>query len=125
LNAQLTTIREIILERIASILQSVYKDPAIDLSEETLIAKLSFKADPQLNELRLALERMVREEYGRCIFCKGPIADELLKTDPTAHFCHQCAGILRYRTSLPRVEYVANMAKNFSPSPMNSTSISG
>lgn len=120
-----TTIREIILGRIALILQDVYKDPPPDLSEETIVAKLAFKADPQLNELRLALERIRREEYGACIFCKGEITHDLLAANPTAHFCHQCSGILRYRTSSPRAEYGSSIPKNPASSPRNSTSISG
>lgn len=124
LDTQSTIIREIILERIATILQKVYKDPALDLSEATISAKLAFKADPQLNELRLALERMLRDEYGRCICCKGTIENELLKTNPTAHFCSRCAASLRYRTALPAGS-AASMLKNSSDPPTSSTSIPG
>lgn len=102
MNGQATEIREIILGRIATILNDVYRDSVTELSEESVSAKLAFKADPQLNELRLALERMKRGDYGRCIFCKGEINDELLERDPTAHFCEQCSGVLRYRTSVQR-----------------------
>lgn len=125
MDSQIPMVREIILERIADILQNLYKDPAMDLSEETLSAKLAFRADPQLNELRLALERMKRGEFGRCIFCKGEITVDLLKTNPTAHFCHQCTGILRYRISLPRAEQASSIVLNPRLSPENSTSISG
>lgn len=95
-------IREIILVRIASILQEVYKEPVEDLSEEAIVAKLAFKGDPQLNELRLALERIRRGDYGRCIFCKSDIDRHILKHNPTAHFCERCANILRYRTAEAR-----------------------
>ncbi|MBE0644883.1 MAG: hypothetical protein IH600_12435 [Bacteroidetes bacterium] len=118
-------IREIILMRIAFILQDVYMDPASDLSEATITAKLAFKSDPQLNELRLALERMRRDEFGRCIFCKGPIALPVLEKNPTAHFCEQCSGVLRYRTCAPRAEAFASRMNNPTESPTNSTSISG
>lgn len=95
-------IREIILGHIATILERKYADPPPDLSEDQLIAQMAFKADPQLNELRLALERMKRGEYGRCIFCKDTISDLELERNPTAHFCDQCSGMLRYRTMAHR-----------------------
>lgn len=98
-DTQTTEIREIILYRIASILQNVYQEPVQDLSEDHIVAKLAFKADPHLNELRLALERIQQGEYGRCIFCKSPIDEDLLKRSPTAHFCDRCASLLRYRTT--------------------------
>jgi len=91
-------IREIILDRIAGILQEKYAEPVHDLSEESITAQLAFKGDPHLNELRLALERMRRGDYGRCIFCKCGIDEEVLRHSPTAHFCTRCANMLRYRT---------------------------
>jgi len=91
-------IREIIFQRIASILTEVYGESISDFSKEALSGHLSFKADPKLNELRLALERMDRNEFGRCIFCKESIAHDLLISQPTAHFCSLCSGILRHRT---------------------------
>ncbi len=118
-------IRELILQRIASILEERYEDVSYDLSEDNLSAKLAFKADPQLNELRLALERMKHGEYGRCIFCKNMIAHGTLESNPTAHFCEQCTGILRYRTMAAPVRDASISAKNASSSPRNSTSISG
>jgi RNA polymerase-binding transcription factor DksA len=84
-------LQERILVRIAAILTAVYHEPAEDLSVENLSAKLAFKGDPHLNELRLALERIGRHEYGLCIFCKGDIAIEILRELPTAHFCESCA----------------------------------
>ncbi len=119
------TLREIILLRIARILQDVYQDPATDLSESTIFAKLAFKSHPQLNELRLALERIRRDEFGRCIFCKGPISTAVLEGNPTAHFCDQCAGVLRYRTSAQFASYRSSLSKNSRLSPSNSTAISG
>jgi RNA polymerase-binding transcription factor DksA len=96
-----TTIREIILERLAAILIEVYNETISNFSPEALSAHLAFKADSRLNDLRLALERMDRDEYGRCIFCKGQMSEELLRKHPTAHFCEQCTGILKRRTSSP------------------------
>ena len=99
LKQQQSEIREIVLGQIAGILQDVYHEPVRDLSTVAIRAQLAFKANPDLNELRLALDRMDREEYGQCIFCKHEIGAEELKDCPTAHFCNQCSDILRHRTT--------------------------
>lgn len=91
-------IRELIIAKIASILGSVYDEPAQGVTPDTVSAWLAFKSEPRLNELRLALERIERDEYGVCIFCKGRISLTVLRQAPTAHFCDSCASILRHRT---------------------------
>ena len=96
-DTQATEIREIILYRIATILKDVYEESLQEFSEEYLTACLAFKGDPRLNELRLALERIRRGDYGACIFCKNPISVDSLRDDPTAHFCDSCAKSLRQR----------------------------
>jgi len=97
LDTQTREIREIILQRIAVILQDEYEETVQEHSEEYLTACLAFKSDPRLNELRLALNRIQRGDFGRCIFCKQHIATETLRTTPTAHFCDSCANALRKR----------------------------
>ncbi len=97
--AQLKEIEEIILQRIAAILEEVYHEAPTQLDALSISARLAFRADPHLNELRLALQRIARGEYGNCIFCKGSIPLEILRDLPTAHFCDNCAGILRRRTA--------------------------
>lgn len=91
-------VREIILERIAEILRNEYSESIQEFTADALSAHLAFKGDPHLNELRLALERMERDEYGRCIFCKETMSIETLKSKPTAHFCDQCSRILSVRS---------------------------
>jgi len=98
LQGQITELKEIILSRIATILEEVYHEPLQDLSSQGVSARMAFKADPHLNELRLALERIERNEYGGCIFCKEEIPIGILRDLPTAHFCDRCATILRFRT---------------------------
>ena len=87
-------LQERILVRIAAILTTVYNEPVDDLTMDNVSARLAFKGDPHINELRLALERIRRGEYGQCIFCKGDIAVEILRELPTAHFCETCADRL-------------------------------
>ncbi|MDH7516556.1 MAG: hypothetical protein QHI48_11865 [Bacteroidota bacterium] len=96
---ELQEIEEIIIARMATILDKVYHEPLSDVTREAVDAHLAFKADPHLNELRLALQRISRREYGKCIFCKEEIPFPILRELPTAHFCDRCANILRKRTS--------------------------
>ena len=91
-------LREVILSRIERILEDTYQERLIDDSSGGIVAQLAFKSDPVLNELRLALERIDRGEYGRCIFCRESIPFAILHEMPTAHFCDRCTVILRYRT---------------------------
>lgn len=88
-----TEIREMILSRIVNILADVYEEKVTDLSHQNISALLAFKGDPYLNELRLALERMERGEYGKCILCREEIEYIILKTTPTAHFCEKCSTV--------------------------------
>ena len=90
--------RDIILARITAILEHTYHESLPDVTVHTVTARLAFKADPELNELRLALERIERGEYGNCIFCKQDIPLAMLTAQPTAHFCDRCTAILRFRT---------------------------
>jgi len=87
-------IREIILRRITGILHDMYGEEVRDLSFPSVMAMMAFKGDPHLNELRLALERLERGEYGSCICCKGAIDAHVLRENPAAHFCTHCAGVL-------------------------------
>ncbi|MAT40304.1 MAG: hypothetical protein CL946_11950 [Ectothiorhodospiraceae bacterium] len=90
-------LEEIIVSKIAHILHDVYGEKTDDLSVQNVRGKLMFKGDPHLNELRLALERIQRKEYGICIFCKGEIGYDILYELPTAHFCRNCADSLVQR----------------------------
>lgn len=96
-SGELKDIQDNIIDRITSILDTVYDVHVTDKSLTNVLPTMAFKSDPHLNELRLALERIQRGEYGNCIFCKRPIATAILKELPTAHFCHECAERLRTR----------------------------
>jgi RNA polymerase-binding transcription factor DksA len=60
------------------------------LSLGQLDAVLAFKSDPQLDELRRALERLESGAFGTCISCKGSIGSDLLDVDPTQRLCARC-----------------------------------
>ncbi len=53
-------------------------------------ALLAFKTDPELDELRAALDRLERGTYGVCITCKHPISREILERDPGRRICAGC-----------------------------------
>lgn len=95
-------IKETILSRIGHILAEVYHEEFRDLSRQNISALLAFKGDPYLNELRLALERMTRGEYGTCILCKDDIDASMLLTVPTAHFCENCNRVFQQRSASVR-----------------------
>jgi RNA polymerase-binding transcription factor DksA len=97
-STQRTELQEIILSKIAAILDVEYHEPVSSITIEDVSARIAFKADPLLNELRLALDRLSRNEFGNCIFCKEEIPVHVLYSLPTAHFCERCANILRCRT---------------------------
>jgi RNA polymerase-binding transcription factor DksA len=97
-STELNEITETILERIEQILEKEYHETLTGLTVANVAACVAFKAHPELNELRLALERMERGEYGSCIFCKNDIPVPILRAHPTAHFCDSCSAVLRYRT---------------------------
>jgi DnaK suppressor protein len=92
-------IQQVILERIASILETVYHETVTEHALPRIRTHLSYRSDPHLNELRLALDRIERGEYGTCVFCKKEIDFDTLRDLPTAHFCTQCSMQLRSRIS--------------------------
>lgn len=51
---------------------------------------LAFKSDPQLDELRAALERLQDGTFGYCLGCKKQMDSELMDEDPTGRFCERC-----------------------------------
>lgn len=53
-------------------------------------ALLAFKTDPQLDELRAALDRLEHGTYGVCITCKHPIGRDVLEHDPGRRICPAC-----------------------------------
>lgn len=60
------------------------------LSLHEIDAALAFKSDPQIEELRHALDRIENGTFGYCIACKGRITLELLNADPTRRVCPAC-----------------------------------
>ncbi|KOU16836.1 TraR/DksA family transcriptional regulator [Streptomyces sp. WM6368] len=59
--------------------------------ERAHVAALMAGAREHLEELDRALERLERDEYGRCEGCGGMIAPERLEIRPAATTCIRCA----------------------------------
>jgi hypothetical protein len=92
--------RQVILGRLYTHLDECY---SISLSEEfpteghvslhQIDAILAFKSDPQLDELRAALERLEEGTFGLCLSCKEQIDDNLMDADPMRRMCERCERV--------------------------------
>jgi RNA polymerase-binding transcription factor DksA len=90
-------LRQVVLGRMFELLDQGY---GIDMSREQFVggafthheleAILSFKSDPQLEELHGALARIDDGTYGVCIGCKREIGEEVLAADPARRMCAAC-----------------------------------
>jgi RNA polymerase-binding transcription factor DksA len=65
--------------------------------ERAHVASLLAEAREHLADLDLALERVDREDYGRCEVCGEPIPAARLEVRPTARTCVPCAEAGRRR----------------------------
>lgn len=91
------TLRRVVLGRMFELLDRSY---GIDMSREQFVgsalshheleAILSFKSDPQLEELHGALARIDDGTYGVCIGCKKEIGEEILAAEPARRMCAAC-----------------------------------
>ncbi|WP_330174646.1 TraR/DksA C4-type zinc finger protein [Streptomyces sp. NBC_01498] len=60
--------------------------------ERAHVASLLAQAREQVTGLDQALERLDRNDYGRCEVCGEPIPAERLEVRPAARTCVRCAG---------------------------------
>lgn len=63
-------------------------------------AILAFKTDPELDELRAALDRLEHGTYGLCITCKHPIGRDVLEREPGRRICAACEQGFNHGASL-------------------------
>ena len=59
--------------------------------ERQQVAALLAAADARLDELQLAMQRVIEGTYGRCERCEQPIAADRLEALPTTMTCVACA----------------------------------
>jgi len=91
------SLRRLVLERMFELLDRSY---GIEMSREQFVggalshheleAILSFKSDPQLEELHGALARIDDGTYGLCISCKREIGEDMLAAEPARRMCAAC-----------------------------------
>ena len=91
--------KDSIISRIVQVLADVYNEDIGAVDQQNLSACMAFKGDPYLNELRLALERLERGDFGSCVLCKNEIEDDVLRNAPTSHFCSHCSQVVHQRIS--------------------------
>ncbi len=91
------SLQRAVLSKLFDHLQNHY---GVDPSRESFVdgrlnlhqidALLAFKTDPELDELRAALDRLEHGTYGVCITCKHQIGREVLERDPGRRICPTC-----------------------------------
>ncbi len=93
----LRSLKRAVLSKLFDHLQKHYEvesspDFSVDgkLNLHQIDALLAFKSDPELDELRAALDRIEHGTYGVCITCKHPISREVLERDPGRRICDRC-----------------------------------
>ncbi|MEK9137294.1 MAG: hypothetical protein AAB393_09230 [Bacteroidota bacterium] len=89
--------RHLILTRLYAHLEEHYSISLADdfpFDEEFTLhhidAILAFRSDPQLDELRAALDRLEDGTFGVCISCKNSVDETSMDADPTRRFCERC-----------------------------------
>lgn len=97
MNRSKRVMRRMILSRLYDHLQDHYavfspREHFVDgnLTMHDIDALLAFKSDPQLDELRHALDRLESGTFGICLGCKAPIPQALLDNDPSRRICISC-----------------------------------
>lgn len=93
--------RHIILDKLYDHLQREYSSSPLQevfaesqLTLRQIDAMCAFKSDPQLDELRSALDRVDDGTFGIYIRCKGEISNEMLDADPVRRVCEACEKAL-------------------------------
>ena len=67
-------------------------EQAVDLADDESLEGVEEVLRREIREIRRALLRIERGEYGTCASCGGKIALARLKALPTAALCIDCAG---------------------------------
>ncbi|MCB2075283.1 MAG: TraR/DksA family transcriptional regulator [Novosphingobium sp.] len=89
--AELTGRAEAIEEDLRHPLDADSSEQAIDLADDEALAGIDDVIRQEIHEIREALLRIERDEYGTCVSCGADINPERLKALPTATRCIKCA----------------------------------
>ena len=61
------------------------------LQSQALAAEVERRREVELERIDMALERIEQGEYGYCVACGEPIAEQRLELDPATPVCISCA----------------------------------
>lgn len=70
---------------------SDWDENAIDSADDEVLAEMGDKTLHDLQDVRIALNRLAMGNYGICASCGGDIGEERLEALPTATRCIRCA----------------------------------
>ena len=89
--AELTGRAEAIEDDLRHPLDADSSEQAIDLADDEALTGIDNVIRQEIHEIREALLRIERDEYGVCVSCGDDINPERLKALPTATRCIKCA----------------------------------
>ena len=85
-------------------------EPDIEREEEAqkadlarLFDQLEERERQELEDIELALTKMVSATYGICEKCHKPLALERLELLPATHFCRKCASEMEAKQKKPAI----------------------
>ena len=73
-------------------LEADFEEQAVDLADDEALAGVDEVLRDEAHEIRLALLRLDRGDYGTCASCGSPIGRARLEALPTATLCIECAS---------------------------------
>jgi len=63
---------------------------ADEVEEYTTLLPIEYGLETKLKNINLALEKINKDDYGKCEKCEEEISEERLKAVPEARFCLKC-----------------------------------
>jgi RNA polymerase-binding transcription factor DksA len=69
-----------------------WEELAVEREGDEVLERLGVSGQEEIARIRAALARMDAGEYGFCVTCGDPIAEERLDLLPATPFCSRCAS---------------------------------
>ncbi len=69
-----------------------WEEMAVEREGEEVLERLGEKGQAEIAQIRAALERVARGEYGFCVRCGEEISEQRLDVLPATPFCPRCAA---------------------------------
>lgn len=100
LRKELQATRAVLAARLERITENVRRGYATDseerakeLEDSEVVDALGNEAREELEKINIALDRLIRGDYGKCNACGGPISSARLEAYPYALECIDCAEL--------------------------------